>query len=246
MMLNEDTVRCLCKDDHFYAIHKPAGVNFHCTDDHEGIVKRVKALFPEETLYPIHRLDKITSGLMIFARTSQVNRELSVQLAEKKIEKYYLALSVSKPTKKQGMVSGDMEKGRRGSYLLTRQKTNPAVTRFFARSIEPLFPKDGQERKHWLFVIKPETGKTHQIRVALKSVGSAVLGDGRYSPISADRGYLHAYKVRFDLYGQRYEITDPFFLGDYINLEDDAAKSVLGEYLAPETLVWPKGAFLLS
>tara|TARA_R110002072_G_scaffold154_2_gene1038 strand:+ start:35780 stop:36544 length:765 start_codon:yes stop_codon:yes gene_type:complete len=249
---------CLFKNEYFYAIHKPANVPFHSLDDlkqdqeltHvEGIVSLAKKFLNDPDIYPVHRLDRMTSGLMIFARSPKANSELSRLFQEKKIEKYYLALSEQKPKKKQGAVIGDMTKGRSGSYLLKRSKDKPAITRFFAHKIR-LGAVDA-----WFYTLKPETGKTHQLRVALKSLGSPVMGDKRYSGASASRGYLHAYKVRFDLFGKRYEIIDSLFEGEEFalqNITSVADRYELADqddrlYLSsPEQLPWPKASFLLS
>jgi len=259
-------------DEHIRVIHKPVNVSFHTDDQAQGIVGLVKDSYPGETLYPIHRLDKITSGLMVFARTSQVNQVLSKMLEDKLIEKYYLALSKHKPSKKQGAVKGDMKKGRRGNYLLLREKTNPALTHFFAKS----FVQENQ--RYWLFALKPETGKTHQLRVAMKSLASPVLGDRRYEKVNEqteevnkeiigeliegskegnksfdgsnttypERGYLHAYKMRFDLFGKRYEIFDPAFNGGCFDLKNHLNNTDIETLLKPEELPWPKRAFKLS
>jgi len=263
-MLNQK-IETVYVDEHIRVIHKPFNVCFHTDDQAQGIVGLVKESYPGETLYPIHRLDKITSGLMVFARTSQVNEVLSKMLQEKQIEKYYLALSKHKPLKKQGAVVGDMKKGRRGSYLLLREKTNPAFTHFFAKS----FVQENQ--RYWLFALKPETGKTHQLRVAMKSLASPVLGDRRYEKVTEhtnekvvetlnesaggidgsnseypERGYLHAYKMRFDLFGKRYEICDPAFEGGCFDLKNHLANTDIETLLKPEELKWPKRAFKLS
>jgi len=259
-------------DENIRVIHKPVNVCFHTDDQALGIVGLVKASYPGETLYPIHRLDKITSGLMVFARSSQVNEVLSKMLQEKQIEKYYLGLSKHKPSKKQGAVIGDMKKGRRGSYLLLREKTNPALTHFFAKS----FVQDNQ--RYWLFALKPETGKTHQLRVAMKSLASPVFGDRRYEQVNEqtsgtkgeisekavetskvdleieegsiatypERGYLHAYKIRFDLFGKRYDICDPAFKGGCFDLKAHINNTDIEALLLPEELQWPKRAFKLS
>jgi tRNA pseudouridine32 synthase/23S rRNA pseudouridine746 synthase len=269
----DQKIKTIYLDEHIRVIHKPVGICFHTDEAAEGIVKLVKASYPGETLYPIHRLDKITSGLMVFARTSQVNEVLSKMLQDKQIEKYYLALSKSKPTKKQGAVLGDMKKGRRGSYLLLREKNNPALTHFIAKS----FLQDDQ--RYWFFVLKPETGKTHQLRVAMKSLASPVLGDRRYEQLTEqvnesksrvtgevisealiaqlgvdedssrfypDRGYLHAYKMRFDLFDKRYEITDTAFKGDCFDLSTQVNIAEIDALLQPEKLKWPKRAFKLT
>tara|TARA_R110001592_G_scaffold138511_5_gene357768 strand:- start:75316 stop:76083 length:768 start_codon:yes stop_codon:yes gene_type:complete len=251
-------LRCLFEDKNIYAIHKPAEVPFHSLDESvqkdkelvhvEGIVSLAKKFLNDEAIYPVHRLDRMTSGLILFARSKQINSELSKLFLEKRIEKYYLALSESRPKKKQGAVIGDMAKGRSGSYLLKRSNDNPAITRFFAKKITI------NSGDAWFYILKPETGKTHQLRVALKSLGSPIIGDSRYSGKPAKRGYLHAYKIRFELLAQPYQIIDPNFECDEFSLEqyssslknDPASfENDLQNILKPELLPWPKSSFLL-
>jgi len=131
------------------------------------------------------------------------------------------------------------------------------LTHFFAKS----FVQD--EERYWLFALKPETGKTHQLRVAMKSLASPVFGDRRYEQIVEElkeeaggveggnttypeRGYLHAYKMRFDLFGKRYEITDPAFEGERFDLKAHLENTDIKPLLSPEKLSWPKRAFKLS
>ena len=91
----DQTIETIYVDDHIRVIHRPVNISFHTDDQATGVVRLVIEAYPGETLFPIHRLDKITSGLMVFARTSQVNEVLSKMLQDKQIEKYYLAISVS-------------------------------------------------------------------------------------------------------------------------------------------------------
>jgi len=241
-----DVTRIVFQDEELCAIHKPAGIPFHSTDEESGVVQQAKSLLGNESIFPVHRLDKMTSGLILFAKNKKSNSELSQLFAEKKIEKYYLALSLSKPKKKQGAVIGDMKKGRRGSYLLLKEKNNPSITRFFTSKVSLHTGENNTERKAWLFVLKPETGKTHQLRVALKSLGSAVFGDQRYGKGEADRGYLHAYKVRFELNNKLYEICDPEFAGASFRLSSTDTTDDQDLFIHPEKLNWPKGAFRLT
>ena len=88
-----------------------------------------------------------------------------------------------------------MERGRRGSWLLTRSMNNPAITWFESYGLG-----DGLR----LFVVQPKTGKTHQIRVALKSLGSPIIGDEWYGAPPADRVYLHAAQLKFPFQQQRW------------------------------------------
>lgn len=252
---SDTALRCLVENQHFYALHKPPKVPFHSLDELDslsdqnqhvsGIVNQAKTFLNDEAIYPVHRLDRMTSGLMLFARSKQVNRYLSQSFADKKIEKYYLALSSAKPKKKQGAIIGDMAKSRSGSYILKRTTDMPAITRFFAKRI--LF----EAEPYWLSILKPETGKTHQLRVALKSLGAPILGDRRYSGQQAARGYLHAYKVRFNLFDTFYEIEDPYFYGPEFNLKtyiaslDETNNDQIGvsDFFSPECLSWPSSSF---
>jgi tRNA pseudouridine32 synthase/23S rRNA pseudouridine746 synthase len=95
-----------------------------------------------------------------------------------------------------------MEKGRNGSWLLTRTHTNPAVTQFLSCALET----EQKEAKR-LYLIKPKTGKTHQIRVALKSIGCPILGDIRYKGAASDRCYLHAIALSFNWKTQAFSFT---------------------------------------
>ena len=194
--------------DLFIAVSKPHDIAFHCElashttleesggSSIQGFVNLVREHYPNQTLYPVHRLDRVTSGLMIFAKTAEANSQLSKLFEQRKVKKHYLALSERKPKKKQGLISGDMVKARGGSYKLTQTHENPAVTRFQSKKIDSL----------WGFLLKPETGKTHQLRVACKALGSPILGDERYGGAESDRCYLHSYRIRFELNETSYEL----------------------------------------
>lgn len=174
----------------FVVVSKRGGENFH-SEEEVGFVVRMSQLLGIP-LYSVHRLDKMTSGLIILAKTPEAAAEFTRLFENREIEKYYLAISLRKPKKKQGWVKGDMAKARRGDYKLLTTMENPAITQFVSASLRP------HERA---FLVKPHTGKTHQIRVALKSLGSPIAGDERYAAAEEarkeDRGYLHAYALRF-------------------------------------------------
>lgn len=189
----------LLRHDHFYVINKPAGLGMHQEGDSPGLVRRLSEELGEP-LYPVHRLDKMTTGALLLARTVEANRELSRQFAERRTRKLYLALSDRRPGKKQGLIRGDMEKARGGSWKLCRTQLNPAITRFYSTPLA-----EGLRA----FLLQPHTGKTHQLRVALKSLGSPILGDERYGGSPADRGYLHAWKLDFEWRGRLLSVTAP-------------------------------------
>ncbi|MDD4856162.1 MAG: TIGR01621 family pseudouridine synthase [Sulfuricurvum sp.] len=181
---------------------KSSGINFH-SEEEAGFVVQVSQQMGIP-LFPVHRLDKMTSGLIIFAKTSEVAAMFGKMFENREVEKYYLAISMRKPKKKQGWVKGDMTSARRGDYKLLATMDNPAITQFVSCALRT------HER---FFLIKPHTGKTHQIRVALKSLGSPIAGDERYAQADVarkeERGYLHAYALRFHLNGEEFSFVSP-------------------------------------
>jgi len=183
----------------FLVLHKAPGIGIHDEAGEPGLINLARQQLGLE-LYPVHRLDKVTSGLLLVARHKTANQALSQAFAQRLVKKQYLAISDHKPKKKQGLVQGDMAKGRRGAWLLTRSQENPAITRFTSLSL-------GEGRR--LFFLSPLTGKTHQLRVAMKSLGAPILGDALYGGSPADRVYLHAWRLSLVYGGEpwRFEVA---------------------------------------
>lgn len=220
------------KNTDFIVVYKYPGINFHREEDEAGLFEQVKADHAPEGLFPVHRLDKVTSGLLVMARTEAVNLALCQQFAERTTEKYYLAISEKKPSKKQGMIKGDMVKARRGAWKLQSSLENPAVTQFFS-----YFLAEGRR----LFVLRPRTGKTHQLRVAMKSLGSPIAGDALYNDATlasqADRCYLHAYQLAFSLNGKTHRFQALPRQGVWF--QDEAFCALLPTINEPHNLLWP-------
>lgn len=223
--------KLLDKNEHFIVIDKNQGVDFHSSADGKSLITHVREMENEKNLFPVHRLDRMTSGLILFAKNKQAARGLSLLFQNRKIEKYYLAISDKKPKKSQGLIAGDMERTRRGAWKLLRSKNNPAQTRFFSKAY-------GNGLR--LFILRPLTGKTHQLRVALKSIGAPAMGDPIYyrgESKNHDRGYLHSYALRFDYLGTSYCYVS---LPDNGNLFNDERFLVaLENFKEPWLLKWP-------
>lgn len=230
--------KIIAETSDFVIVDKNANVNFHDEGNlGEGLFSQVKnQLNNEKTLFPVHRLDKMTSGLIIFAKTLTCAQEFQKMFTAHEVEKYYLAISDIKPNKKQGLIKGDMAKSRRGMWKLLRTMKNPALTQFLSYRLET-----GMR----LFLVKPHSGKTHQIRVALKSVGSPIMGDQCYHPASneqiVDRGYLHAYALRFTYLGQVYQyIVAPSQGAFFLNAIFKNTLNALTDINKPWSLNWPR------
>ncbi|MCH2055664.1 MAG: TIGR01621 family pseudouridine synthase [Thalassotalea sp.] len=214
----------------FVVIDKAPNVNFHDEGNFgQGLFHQVKTVLSLEELYPVHRLDKITSGLLVFAKNSEAAATFQKLFSEHKIEKYYLALSTQKPKKKQGLVKGDMAKSRRGMWKLMRTTENPAITQFFSYSL-------GTGKRAYL--LKPHSGKTHQIRVAMASIGAPILGDPLYSIVESERGYLHAFALQFKWQEKSFEYELPPVIGEEFTSTE--FRNWLQSMNKPWALAWPK------
>lgn len=219
----------------FLIINKPQGMGFHDEDlIGSGFFSTIKAQLKRQLLltelYPVHRLDKMTSGLIIVAKNSTTARAFQQMFEQHQVEKYYLAIAEGKPKKKQGLIKGDMEKSRRGMWKLLRSMNNPAISQFLS------FPNIPKQR---LYLIKPHSGKTHQIRVALNSIGVPILGDPLYSTgKKSDRGYLHAFALKFSLNNQQFQYCIAPNTGDYFTC--DSTKETISKITPPWNISWPK------
>lgn len=223
----------------FVVVYKKPSISFHSETGESGLFECVKQHGNYADLFPVHRLDKITSGILVMAKNPNANRILCEQFERRQVEKFYLAISEKKPLKKEGMIKGDMQPARRGAWMLTKHYKNPAVTQFFSKGV-------GDGRR--LFIIRPHTGKTHQIRVALKSIGAPIAGDNLYADsqqqTTMDRGYLHAYSLGFSFGDKRFRYTCLPKEGRWFL--DELFMEAVKDYLSPWDLSWPNVAGKIS
>ncbi|MEM0515198.1 TIGR01621 family pseudouridine synthase [Pseudoalteromonas sp. YIC-827] len=197
-------LQLVAQERDFIVVNKPAGMNFHTEDDTPGLVALAAEQFGLQ-LFPVHRLDKVTSGLVLLPTSSEAAARFTTLFSERRVNKFYLALASEKPKKKQGWVKGDMVKARRGAFKLLKSQENPAITRFYSYSLAP---------KVRGFVLKPYSGKTHQLRVAMKSLSAPIIGDKLYGGQGSDRTYLHAYALQFEYQQQNFQFSVPSSEGE--------------------------------
>lgn len=200
----------------FLVVDKEPGLDFHACGLAPGLCRLVAEAMGAP-VWPVHRLDKETSGLLILATNKPTAAGLAELFRTGGMEKYYVALSDMPPRKKQGLIQGDMVRSRRGTWKLCRSLEKPARTRFFSRHVAPGLR---------LYVLRPLTGRTHQLRVALKSVSAPILGDRLYHPQVQnwpDRMYLHAHTLRFRLNDTTHVFACPPRTGEYFRRDDVTA-----------------------
>ena len=165
----------------------------------------------------------------MFAKSKDAAREIAALFRARQIQKYYVAVSRRRPSIKQGSVVGDMARGRRGSWMLQRTSANPAITRFASTAVP------GSEPGTRAYLLKPETGRTHQLRVAMKSMGAPVAGDSRYGNAAdaarESRAYLHCAALRCVVAGRPVQVVCP--PSDGAEFLSEGFRSVFEEWFPP-------------
>lgn len=232
------------EDDNVLIVNKPSGIAMHDSaelkseavdspaksDTHIpfGIVSLLKKQLNVAQLHLCHRLDTGTSGCLCLAKDEITAAQIGELFATRRVGKYYLALSAQKPKKKQGAVIGDMKNRRGGQRILLKSTENPAITQFFSQSAQP-----GVRG----FIVKPYSGKTHQIRVALKSIGAPILGDTLYAGAPSDRLHLHAWHIVLPMQQKTITAFATVDSGQHFLSHD--VQQWITSLNAPETYPWP-------
>jgi tRNA pseudouridine32 synthase/23S rRNA pseudouridine746 synthase len=160
----------------------------------DSLITRLQQHWPEAKL--VHRLDRDTSGLLLVALAAPLHRELSVLFAERRVLKRYLADVHGVPQLRQGVIAAPIAK---------RQNDPP---------LYGLDPAGKASETHWHLLesnggnsrlqLEPRTGRSHQLRVHLQSIGHPILGDPLYAPAGGNtaikgvaRLHLHAAELAF-------------------------------------------------
>jgi 23S rRNA pseudouridine1911/1915/1917 synthase len=190
--------RIAYEDEHLLVIDKPAGVVVHPGVGHEhgtlvqALAGRV-AGGPPERPGVVHRLDRDTSGLLLFARSERVHAALQAALRAREITREYLALVEGRPPARRGTIDAPLGRDRRVRTRISTDTNDPhaAITHFV---VEQALPSDT------LLRVTLETGRTHQIRAHLLAIGHPVVGDpeyGRAKTYGLRRQFLHAERLAF-------------------------------------------------
>ncbi len=195
-------------EDHLLlAVNKPAGLSAVPGGWQAGAPSLMKNLERDfGRLWIVHRLDRITSGIIVFARTAEMHRILSMLFEAHKAQKVYHAVTCGLPdweeyTCRLPLLS---DVGHQHRTIINKKNGVEALTRFHIL-----------RRFHGYAFLEaaPETGRTHQIRAHLAALGHPILADSLYgSPPSnlISRPALHARSLEFTLEGKQYALSAPY------------------------------------
>lgn len=188
----------LYEDDECVVINKPVGVLSHGKGifNQEATVaswvrKRLTGDMAGERAGIVHRLDRATSGVMICAKTPEALSWLQKQFSQRKTKKTYFAVVLGHMPHDHAVIDMPIE----------RNPKRPQTYRAGANGKSALteYRVAGQNDAYSLLELRPQTGRTHQLRVHLSTVGHPILGDMLYGGKQADRLYLHAEKLEITL-----------------------------------------------
>ncbi|MEI8289520.1 MAG: class I SAM-dependent methyltransferase [Verrucomicrobiota bacterium] len=183
------------EDEHLLAVAKPAGWNTHAPSPYagEGVYDWLRHREARwAALAVLHRLDKETSGILIFGKTPLANKSLTEQFTARRVRKEYLLLTDRAVPANEFTVKSALQ--RTGEKYASRPGGEMAETKFA--------PAGDPERKPQCAKLKtvsasPLTGRTHQIRVHAAESGFPILGDVLYGGTAASRVFLHAAEITF-------------------------------------------------
>lgn len=187
-MKNADLVpKVIYEDGNVVVLNKPA-----------GLLSMAKGQYcPENTLERygllVHRLDRDTSGVVIMAKSPEVQMFLKKQFQDRKTHKTYFAIVSGRPKLDEAKID----------LPLARDLKRPTTFRVDpnGKASETYYKVIKSDGEHSLLELRPTTGRTHQLRVHMKYLGHPILGDPVYGEERADRLYLHANKLEVTLPG---------------------------------------------
>ena len=183
----------LHEDNHIIVVLKPQNVPT-CEDESKDldllnmIKDYIKTTYNKQGnvyLGMVHRLDRPTGGVMVFAKSSKAASRLSEQMKDGDFEKKYYTVLVGKPKEDKATLTGYMKKNAVNNMVYMCGETVSGA-KFAQLDYTVLEHKDGLS----LTEVRLHTGRSHQIRVQMSSVGTPVYGDMRYGGESAKKGHL--------------------------------------------------------
>jgi len=192
-----DKLSILYCDESILVVDKPAGllsVPGRGPDKQDCMISRVQQTYPQALI--VHRLDMATSGILVLALDKETHRLLSQQFQKREIDKEYIAVVSGRLEEEQGIIDKPMicDWPNRPKQMIDVEEGKKAQTHY---QVLEYLTKDNTSR----VLLKPITGRTHQLRLHCQYIGHSILGDQLYGDEEvkgmASRLLLHASNIRF-------------------------------------------------
>lgn len=184
----------LYRDEHVVAVSKPSGMLVHRGWGNDKVVLMTEVRDTiEQWVYPVHRLDRGSSGVVLFALSSEVAATLGAAFTEQRVEKRYLALVRGVPPE-SGVIDHDIPKKEKGERV-------PAVSEYRRLAVAG---------RYSLVEVRPRTGRLHQIRRHMKHISCPLIGDVRYGKGEHNRHFRDHFNLhRLALHCHRLTLQHP-------------------------------------
>ncbi|MCX6569963.1 MAG: RluA family pseudouridine synthase [Candidatus Aminicenantes bacterium] len=198
------SIRVLFENADYLAADKPEGVVSVSEAGKGGLPELLKDVFPGK-LYPVHRLDREASGVIVYAKNADAHRHLNGQFDRREVRKSYLAVALGAIVANRGSINAPIREFGSGRMGVDAKRGKPSSTEW--KVAERL---DGAT----LVRVHPATGRRHQIRVHLYHIGHPIAGDLKYGDRERQgrfpRLMLHALEIEFGLpSGERATVEAP-------------------------------------
>jgi len=202
-VLTDETIDIIYEDDDFFVVEKPIDLLVH-TDGNEvdTLNSRVANYFVNKGYFhpvlPVHRIDKATSGLVLYAKHFVALAYLSHQFESKTIHKVYEALVLGQVMPSKGTINKPLEMDKSNKMMVISSKGKPAVTHYEVKTYND---------QGTILEVSIESGRTHQIRAHLASINHPVIGDPIYGKAKYIRLMLHFKSIAFTHFRENKKVT---------------------------------------
>ena len=211
---NAYQVEILYEDKDIIAVNKPCGLASIAENDVS--IESLHSLLEEklqQKIFVVHRLDKEVSGVIFYAKNAATHKLLNKQFNERTVRKYYLALVHGVLTDDEGIIKKAIREFGSGRMGVDERKGKRSETKY--RVLETY-------KGYTLLELNPSTGRRHQLRVHLYSIGHPIVGDLRYGEKNIQQNFtrimLHAKSVEFELPSNKIVEATAELPGSFLNI----------------------------
>lgn len=194
-------LKIVYEDENIVIINKPIGIEVVSNNNEKDLTYYVTTHFPNENIAPCHRLDRNTSGLILFAKNREALNILLSKFKNSEIEKIYLCTVYGIPSKRHDVLEAYLFKDTKKSFVYI----SDTFKKGYQKIITEYTVKEKDSSKNTSTLeINLHTGKTHQIRAHLAHIGFPIIGDGKYGKNEINKKFkkttqdLCAYKLKFN------------------------------------------------